>query len=120
MLAVHSEDNELTFGFARRFKSQNDRNLSLAQASGETKLPGAARSLRTLLVSTLLEVEEERRLQQKGAVPASITAYNFNNGKSQISDFISPNAGGELSAHCQLFKLQGRMGGDNPTRMADC
>lgn len=98
LLAVHSEENDLTFRFARRFKSQNDRNLALVQASGESKLPGAARSLRTLLVSTLLEIEEERRLQQKGTVPASVTAYNFNNGKSanlqlyhlplQVVDFL--------------------------------
>lgn len=98
LLAVHSEDDDLTFHFANSFKKQNDKNIALAQSSGETKLPGAARSLKTLLVSTLLEVEEERRLQQKGTVPASVTAYNFNNGKSadlqihhlpmQVVDFL--------------------------------
>lgn len=98
LLGVHSEDDDLTFRFARRFKGQNDKNLALTQASGETKLPGSVRSLKTLLVSTLLEVEEERRLQQKGTVPASVTAYNFNNGKSadlqlyelpmQVVDFL--------------------------------
>lgn len=82
LLAVHSEDNDLTFAFANRFRDENVRSMALAQASGDTKLPGATRSLRTLLISTLLELEEERRLQQKGIVPASVTAYNFNNGKA--------------------------------------
>lgn len=115
LLAVHSEDNDLTFRFARRFKSQNDRGLALAQANGETKLPGSARSLRTLLVSTLLEIEEERRLQQKGDVPASVTAYNFNNGKSadlqlyhlpmQVVDFLRvANSSGYKAAWVEIIQ----------------
>ncbi len=88
LLAVHSEDNELTFRFARRFKSQNDRNLSLAQASGETKLPGAARSLRTLLVSTLLEVEEERRLNRRVQYQHRSQRTTSTMARAQISNFI--------------------------------
>ena len=82
LLAVHSEDNDLTFHFANRFKMQNDKDVTLAQTSGETKMAGTVRSLKTLLIATLLEIEDERRLQQKGEVPASVTAYNFNNGKT--------------------------------------
>ncbi|MGO8948890.1 MAG: type I-B CRISPR-associated protein Cas8b1/Cst1 [Ktedonobacterales bacterium] len=98
LLAVHSEDSDLTFRFANRFKIQNDKDVALAQSSGETKMAGTVRSLKTLLIATLLEIEDERRLQQKGEAPASVTAYNFNNGKTpdlqlyhlpmQVIDFL--------------------------------
>lgn len=83
LLAVHADNEHLTCEFARAFLDQNHRAVLQAQVAGEDKLPGAPRALKTLLVEQLLQIEklrdkDERREQR----PASITAYNFNNGKS--------------------------------------
>lgn len=83
LLAVHADDSDLTFEFARTFLDQNIKAITLAQATGEDKLPSAQRSLKTLLIEQLTDIEE-RRLdkERRSKRAASITAYNFNNGKS--------------------------------------
>lgn len=83
LLAVHSDSGSLTLAFARTFHERNIHTVAQAQAAGEDKLPGAQRSLKTLLIEELTGIEE-RRLREEGRVEraASITAYNFNNGKS--------------------------------------
>jgi CRISPR-associated protein Cst1 len=100
MLAVHADHPDLTVAFAREFLKRNQEQVLLMQAAGEDKLPGSPRALKTLLVEVLLDIEAQRRrserLQQR---VASITAYNFNNGKSpqlvlyhlplQITGFLS-------------------------------
>lgn len=99
LLAVHSNDEALMHAFAQRFVNQNVEAVLLAQGAGEDKLRAAKRSLKTLLIEELSAIEE-RRLQQEERTEraASITAYNFNNGKSpqlalyhlplQISNFL--------------------------------
>jgi CRISPR-associated protein Cst1 len=83
LLAVHADSGELTFEFARAFLEQNGRAVTLAQSAGEDKLPSAQRSLKTLLVEQLTEIEVRRlREERRTERAASITAYNFNNGKS--------------------------------------
>jgi CRISPR-associated protein Cst1 len=83
LLAVHCDDEALTIAFATRFLQRNLNDVAKAQASGEEKLPGSPRSLKTLLVETLTEIlirqtqEEERRARRP-----MITAYYFNNGQS--------------------------------------
>jgi CRISPR-associated protein Cst1 len=83
LLAVHTDDDDLTFEFARGFLGETIQAVTLAQSVGEDKLPGAPRSLRTLLVERLTTIEERRlRTARRSGRAASVTAYNFNNGKS--------------------------------------
>jgi len=99
LLAVHSSSETLTTAFARRFFEQNIAAVLQAQVTGEDKLPSAQRSLKTLLIEELTAIEEQRRAnERRSGQAASITAYNFNNGKSpqlaiyhlplQISNFL--------------------------------
>jgi CRISPR-associated protein Cst1 len=82
LLAVHSDNNYLTSKLTSRFLRQNISAMTQAQVAGEDKLPSAQRSLKTLLVEELLAAERERGYAQTEQEPASLTAYNFNNGKS--------------------------------------
>lgn len=83
LLAVHADSGDLTFEFARTFLEQNIQAVVLAQSAGEDKLPSAQRSLKTLLVEQLSAIEERRlRAERRTERATSITAYNFNNGKS--------------------------------------
>ncbi len=99
LLAVHSDSEDLTLAFARTFLARNIADVAACQAAGEDKLPGAHRALKTLLVEQLLEIETGRRREERRSDrAASITAYNFNNGKEsklaiyhlplQITDFL--------------------------------
>ncbi|NJO84299.1 MAG: type I-B CRISPR-associated protein Cas8b1/Cst1 [Blastochloris sp.] len=100
MLAVHADSPHLTVAFAREFLKRNQEQVLLMQAAQEDKLPGSPRALKTLLIEVLLEIElKRRRDEQVQQRTASITAYNFNNGKSpqlviyhlplQITGFLS-------------------------------
>lgn len=83
LLAVHADSENLTCEFARAFFDKNVSDVARCQVAGEEKLPSAPRALRTLLVEELLRIEERRRNQERRSEGAtSITAYNFNNGKS--------------------------------------
>lgn len=82
LLAVHSDNPRLTLEITREFWQQNIRAITQAQAAKEDKLPSAQRSLKTLLVETLLDAERKRSVAVQDEEPASLTAYNFNNGKS--------------------------------------
>lgn len=79
LLAVHADQPELTYAFALDFWRQNQQHILQAQQAEETKMPGAHRSPRTLLIETLLKIEERRKQEEE---PVSLSAYNFNNGKS--------------------------------------
>jgi len=100
MLAVHADHPQLTVAFAREFLKRNQEQVLLMQAAHEDKLPGSTRALKTLLIEVLLDIElKRRRDEQVQQRAASITAYNFNNGKSpqlviyhvplQITGFLS-------------------------------
>ncbi len=83
LLAVHADDGDLTREFVRTFLEQNVKAIALAQAAGEDKLPSAQRSLKTLLIERLTDIEQQRTDKERRTKrAASITAYNFNNGKS--------------------------------------
>lgn len=85
LLAVHADRADLTFALVYQFWHRNQAAVLQAQASGEDKLPGSSRSLKTLLIEALIEAEGRRQRsgdEDAGVQPASITAYNFNNGKS--------------------------------------
>lgn len=79
LLAVHSDNDQLTYAITRRFLKHNQDNVTKAQIAKEDKLPGTSRSLKTLLIETLQEVERQRQRKEPAA---SLTAYNFNNGKT--------------------------------------
>jgi CRISPR-associated protein Cst1 len=99
LLAVHADDEELTYLITHGFWKENTTNVAKAQAAGEDKLPSAARSVKTLLVEQLVKAEQLRgRREGRRERATSLTAYNFNNGKSpsldlyylplEITDFI--------------------------------
>lgn len=79
LLAVHSDNPELIYDFAAEFMGENRRAIMLAQQSGSKKLPEAESSAKTLLVKTLLKVEQSRRDEAREHRPASVTAYHLSN-----------------------------------------
>lgn len=88
LLAIHSDDADLTYEFAREFLDRNRRSLELAQTSGSKKMPEAKYSARTLLIDTLLLVEQRRRdASDELKRPCSVTAYHISNsGQSPSLD----------------------------------
>jgi CRISPR-associated protein Cst1 len=81
LLAAHSGNENLTFNITSRLLKQNMNAIMLAQVAGNDKLPKAPHSLKTLLIEKLIEVERERNNANEDQELASLSAYNFNNGK---------------------------------------
>lgn len=80
LLAVHSDDPELTLRFADAFLERNKRAILHARTVGDSKLPDTGLWPRTLLVDTLLAIEQERQKRAKDrGHPASLTAYHLTN-----------------------------------------
>lgn len=87
LLAVHSDDEQLTIDFAKRFLERNRSDVTIAQAAGEEKLPGSPRSLKTLLIERLAEIIRHQRQQEvRRERRPTVTAYYFNNGQSPSLD----------------------------------
>ena len=89
LLAVHADDPDLTYRFARRFLEQNRRAIQAAQLAGSSKLPEAPHRAATLLVETLLDIEKERLSNtgngQEQAAPVSMTAYHLSNSGQGVA-----------------------------------
>ncbi len=79
LLAVHSDNEELTLHFAASFLTQNRKLIQLAQQAGSSKLDEAGYSQRTLLVKTLLEADRLQREARQDDQPFSLTAYHLTN-----------------------------------------
>lgn len=79
LLAVHSDNEELTLHFAASFLTENRRLIQLAQQAGSKKLEEARYSQRTLLVDTLLRAERLQREARQDDRPFSLTAYHLTN-----------------------------------------
>jgi CRISPR-associated protein Cst1 len=79
LLSVHSDNPDLVYDFAAEFLRYNRRAITLAQQSGSKKLPEAESSAKTLLIETLLKVEQSRRDEARERRPASVTAYHLSN-----------------------------------------
>jgi len=79
LLAVHSDNPDLVYDFAAEFLGYNRRVLTLAQKKGGKKMPEAESSARTLLIETLLRVEQNRRDEARERRPCSVTAYHLSN-----------------------------------------
>lgn len=78
LLAVHSDNPEITLFFAKRFFEQNRQGIQLAMQSGQKFSLEVPRIPRTLLVETLLEATVRLDARQSGK-PFSVTAYYFSN-----------------------------------------
>ncbi|MCW5882148.1 MAG: type I-B CRISPR-associated protein Cas8b1/Cst1 [Anaerolineae bacterium] len=79
LLAVHSDNPDLTLHFADRFLEANRRAVLLAQETGSTKMPESARSHRTLLIETLLTADRMQSEARREEQPFSLTAYHLSN-----------------------------------------
>lgn len=79
LLAVHSDNDDLTMHFASSFLSQNRRFIQLAQQEGSSKMPEPQYMQRTLLVETLLEADAMQWEARADEQPFSITAYHLTN-----------------------------------------
>ncbi len=80
LLAVHSDDSDLMVRFAGRFLQTNRRHILAAQAAGLKKIPEPDHRAGTLLVRSLLEIEDERlHAGYDPGVPVSLTAYHLTN-----------------------------------------
>jgi CRISPR-associated protein Cst1 len=91
LLAVHSDNSEILVYAARKALHENEQAISLARAQGETKLRDAPATAQTLLVDTLLEMDQQQRDMHKESQPYSITAYHLtNSGQSSPLDDKSP------------------------------
>jgi len=79
LLAVHSDNPELTLHFARAFLEGNRKAIQLAQAAGSSKMPEAQYAYRTLLIQTLLEASAMQREAVQDEQLFSLTAYHLSN-----------------------------------------
>lgn len=79
LLAVHSDNNELTYHFATTFLRENRKAIQLAQAAGSKKMPETQLSHRTLLIEVLLQANELQREAREDERLFSITAYHLTN-----------------------------------------
>lgn len=90
LLAVHSDNPVLTLRFARKFLQNNLKQVDLAIAAGSSKLPEAG-SAKTTLITTFIEIEQDRIDQREDGRPCSVTAYHMSNsGQSNPLDRNPP------------------------------
>ncbi len=91
LLAVHSDNLDLTYDFAAEFLDYNLRALSLAQQQGSRKMPEAKATAKTLLIETLIKIEQRRSDEALESRPCSVTAYHLtNSGQSNPLDSRNP------------------------------
>jgi len=79
LLAVHSDNDALTFHFASTFLRENRRAVQMAQAAGSKKMPETQLSHRTLLIDTLLRAGQMQRDARRDETLFSLTAYHLTN-----------------------------------------
>ncbi|MFB3765494.1 MAG: type I-B CRISPR-associated protein Cas8b1/Cst1 [Methanotrichaceae archaeon] len=90
LLAVHSDNPELTELFAKKFLKNNLNAITLAHQQGGSKLPESGPA-KTVLIDTLLLADLERFQSQQDHQSASLTAYHFSNsGQSNALDTRNP------------------------------
>lgn len=78
-LAVHSDNPDLILDFVKEFLEHNRKLIGLAKESGSKKLEEPNASARTLLVKTLLKIEQQRVDEALESRPSSVTAYHLSN-----------------------------------------
>jgi len=94
LLAVHSDNPQVTFKFAKQFLEDNRLALDLARQSGSRKMPESRSTAKTLLIETLLRIEQVRSDEAREDLdhpPCSVTAYHLtNSGQSNALDPRNP------------------------------
>ncbi|MCZ2126147.1 MAG: hypothetical protein LC099_00040 [Anaerolineales bacterium] len=91
LLAVHSDNPDLTYKFTEKFLKKNRNLINLAETNKSEKLPEAGSTAKTLLVRTLIEIEEARLQEKEAQKPYSVTAYHLSNsGQSNPLDKNPP------------------------------
>jgi len=78
-LAVHSDNPDLMLDFVREFLDHNKKLINLAKESGSKKLEEPYASAKTLLIKTLLKIEQQRMEEKLELKPSSVTAYHLSN-----------------------------------------
>lgn len=91
LLAVHSDNPEIMLRFAKKFYEQNCLQVDIARVAGSSKLPESKSSAKTLLIETLIEIEQVRQREREAEQPFSVTAYHLSNsGQSNPLDSRNP------------------------------
>jgi len=90
LLAVHSDNDELTYHFAKTFLLGNRKAVQLAQAAGSKKMPEPKFSHRTLLIDVLLQANELQREAREDERLFSLTAYHLTNSGQGVGLDIYP------------------------------
>lgn len=91
LLAVHSDNSDLIYDFAAGFLDYNRQAMVLAQHAGSKKMAEAKSSAKTLLIETLIQIEQRRRDESEEQRPSSVTAYHLtNSGQSNPLDERNP------------------------------
>ena len=91
LLAIHSDNPDILLAAAREALNENRAAITLARATGNTKLQNASSSAPTLLIETLLNADLERLDAQDERGAYSVTAYHLtNSGQSSPLDEKSP------------------------------
>ena len=78
-MAVHSDNDDLTYHFAAAFLRENRTAVQLAQAANSTKMPETQFTYRTLLIDTLLQADQMQRERRGDEQLFSLTAYHLSN-----------------------------------------
>ncbi len=79
LLAVHSDNPDLLLEAARDAWETNNGAITLALASGETKLTDASSSAPSLLIETILKFTQKQERALRKRQPYSVTAYHLTN-----------------------------------------
>jgi CRISPR-associated protein Cst1 len=91
LLAIHSDNSEILLAAARKALQKNTEAITLARASGDTKMQDASSSPQTLLIETILAMDLHQLDAREERQPYSITAYHLSNsGQSSALDEKSP------------------------------
>jgi len=91
LLAVHSDNPDVTYDFASEFLRRNRSALLIAHAEKSKKMPEARTSPKTLLIETLVNLEQRRQDERRERRPCSVTAYYLtNSGQSNPLDPRNP------------------------------
>lgn len=88
LLAIHSDNPDITFFFARQFLEQNRLAVHMAKQRGgnNKKFDEQHFKLRTLIIEMLLLASRKQKDIQEEKRPFSITAYHINSGQSPSLD----------------------------------
>lgn len=83
LLAISSDNETLLYQITHELLTENLKDIVKAQLAHEESFSTIRRvNVKTKLIETLVKVERRRSNAQEDQTPASITAYNFNNGKN--------------------------------------